>query len=101
MSAGKANWITTVMTTSINAIWLYRSGDGWHAFRRGLAFKSEPFESGRLCNSPILHHANVSVTQSHYIKTVDADAVAAMHALEVSFADRSQKAAVLVRPRVN
>jgi hypothetical protein len=50
---------------------------------------------------PILHHANVSVTQSHYIKTVDADAVAAMHALEVSFADRSQKAAVLVRPRVN
>jgi integrase len=49
----------------------------------------------------ILRHANVSVTQSHYIKTVDADAVATMDVLEVSFADRSRKAAVKVPPHVN
>lgn len=46
-------------------------------------------------------HANVSVTQTHYIQTEDADAVAAMDALEVSFADRSRKAAVIVPPHVN
>jgi len=49
----------------------------------------------------VLRHANVSVTQTHYIKTVDADAVAAMDALEVSFAGRSRKAAVIVPPHVN
>jgi integrase len=49
----------------------------------------------------ILRHANVSVRQTHYIKTVDADAVAAMDALEVLFTGRSRKAAVIVPPHVN
>jgi len=49
----------------------------------------------------VLRHANVSVTQTHYIKTVDADAVAAMDALEVSIAGHSRKAAVIVPPHVN
>jgi integrase len=74
---------------------------GWHAFRRGLASNLNRLKVDDSVIQRILRHANVSVTQTHCIQTVDADAVAAMDALEVSFAGRSQKAAVLVRPRVN
>jgi integrase len=55
---------------------------GWHAFRRGLATNLHRLRVQDEIIQRILRHSNVSVTQSCYIKTVDADVVAAMRSLE-------------------
>jgi integrase len=57
---------------------------GWHAFRRGLATNLHRLGVPDKTIQRILRHANVAVTQNCYIKTVDADAAAAMRSLERS-----------------
>ena len=57
---------------------------GWHAFRRGLATNLHRLGVSDKTIQRILRHANVAVTQSCYIKTVDADAAAAMQHFEQS-----------------
>jgi integrase len=55
---------------------------GWHAFRRGLATNLHRLGVQDEIIQRILRHSNVGVTQKCYIKTVDADVVAAMRSLE-------------------
>jgi integrase len=55
---------------------------GWHAFRRGLATNLHRLGVADKVIQRVLRHANVAVTQASYIKTVDADAAAAMKRLE-------------------
>ncbi len=55
---------------------------GWHAFRRGLATNLHRLGVPDEIIQRILRHSNVGVTQKCYIKTVDADVVAAMRSLE-------------------
>ena len=55
---------------------------GWHAFRRGLATNLHRLGVQDETIQRILRHSNVGVTQNCYIKTVDADVVAAMRSLE-------------------
>jgi integrase len=55
---------------------------GWHAFRRGLATNLHRLSVQDEIIQRILRHSNVGVTQKCYIKTVDADVVAAMRSLE-------------------
>lgn len=57
---------------------------GWHAFRRGLATNLHALGVQDKVIQRILRHSNVSVTQACYIKTADADMMAAMHALETA-----------------
>jgi len=57
---------------------------GWHAFRRGLATNLHRLGVPDKTIQRILRHANVAVTQGCYIKTVDADAAAAMQQFEQS-----------------
>jgi integrase len=55
---------------------------GWHAFRRGLATNLHRLRVQDEIIQRILRHSNVSVTQACYIKTADADVIAAMRSLE-------------------
>ena len=55
---------------------------GWHAFRRGLATNLHRLGVSDETIQRILRHSTVAVTQNCYIKTADADAVAAMRSLE-------------------
>ena len=55
---------------------------GWHAFRRGLATNLHRLGVTDETAQRILRHSTVAVTQNCYIKTADADAVAAMRSLE-------------------
>ncbi len=55
---------------------------GWHAFRRGLATNLHRLGVPDKTIQRILRHANVVVTQTCYIKTVDADAAEAMRSLQ-------------------
>jgi integrase len=55
---------------------------GWHAFRRGLATNLHRLDVPDDIIQRILRHSNLAVTQGCYIKTVDADMVAAMRRLE-------------------
>ena len=55
---------------------------GWHAFRRGLATNLHRLGVADDIIQRILRHSNAAVTQGCYIKTVDADMVAAMRWLE-------------------
>jgi integrase len=57
---------------------------GWHAFRRELATNLHRLGVSDKTIQRILRHANVAVTQNCYIKTVDADAAAAMQHFERS-----------------
>jgi integrase len=57
---------------------------GWHSFRRGLATNLHRVGVPDKVIQSILRHANVAVTQNSYIKTVDADAAAAMQIFEQS-----------------
>ncbi len=52
---------------------------GWHAFRRGWATNLHRLGVADKTILRILRHADVAVTQNCYIKTLDADAAAAMH----------------------
>src|SRR5262249_30139877 len=51
---------------------------GWHAFRRGLATNLHRLGIFDKTIQKILRHANVSVTQSCYIKTADSEVAEAM-----------------------
>lgn len=55
---------------------------GWHAFRRGLATNLHLLGVPDKTIQAILRHANVQVTQNCYIKTLDAQSIAAMRQLE-------------------
>jgi len=57
---------------------------GWHAFRRGLATNLHRLGVQDKVVQAILRHSNVAVTQACYIKTVDADSIAAMKMLEAA-----------------
>jgi integrase len=55
---------------------------GWHAFRRGLATNLYRLGVPEKTIQAILRHANVSTTQTCYIKTTSSDAKVAMEKLE-------------------
>lgn len=55
---------------------------GWHAFRRGLATNLYRLDVSDKAIQAILRHANISTTLNNYVKSVPADAVAAMRSLE-------------------
>ena len=55
---------------------------GWHGFRRGLASNLYRLGVSDKTIQAILRHANLSTTMNVYVKTVDADSVKAMKALE-------------------
>jgi integrase len=57
---------------------------GWHAFRRGLATNLYRLGVPDKVIQAILRHANLSTTMNVYVKTVEADSVKAMKALEHS-----------------
>jgi integrase len=58
---------------------------GWHGFRRGLASNLYRLGVPDMVIQRILRHANVQTTQSHYVKTSDPDARAAMKKFERAF----------------
>jgi integrase len=60
---------------------------GWHAFRRGLATNLNRLGVDDSVIQRILRHSHVAVTQACYIKTVSADAKAAMQKLETALND--------------
>jgi integrase len=55
---------------------------GWHSFRRGLATNLYRLGVPDKSIQGILRHSNVSTTMNSYVKSVSADAVAAMKMLE-------------------
>ena len=55
---------------------------GWHAFRRGFATNLHDLGVPDKTIQAILRHANVTVTQNSYIKTLDSQCIAAMRQLE-------------------
>jgi integrase len=55
---------------------------GWHAARRGLGSNLNRLGVDDSVIQRILRHANISTTQTYYIKTAPADAQAAMAKLE-------------------
>lgn len=73
---------------------------GWHAFRRGLATNLHLLSVDDKLIQAILRHSNISTTQNIYMKTVSADAVAAMKRLEsvLTFSSGSQDRANKVLP---
>ena len=76
---------------------------GWHAFRRGLASNLNRLKVDDSVIQRILRHSTLATTQNHYIKTVNADAIAAMDRLTDSLtcADGTPKASVLKSNRVH
>ena len=71
---------------------------GWHAFRRGLATNLHCLGISDKTIQRILRHANVSVTQSCYIKTADSEVEEAMQQLERSL-ECAPKVHLLAAPR--
>ena len=65
---------------------------GWHGFRRGLATTLYELGTEAKTRQAILRHADVSVTEKHYTKTVDAVSRAAMAKVEKAFAEKLKKA---------
>jgi len=57
---------------------------GWHAFSRGLGTNLYRLGVSDKTIQDILRHANVSSTQTFYIKSVSEDAVAAMEKLDLA-----------------
>jgi integrase len=55
---------------------------GWHAFRRSLATNLYRIGVSARTIQAILRHSNVSTTLAYYVKTSEADSVAAMERLE-------------------
>jgi len=58
---------------------------GWHAFRRGVGTILNQLGVDAKTIQTILRHANVTTTETFYIKPVDADAVKAMKKLAAAF----------------
>ncbi len=63
---------------------------GFHAFRRGLATNLHALGVDDLTIQRVMRHSNVAVTQQCYIKTQDAQKIAAMQKLESLVLDRSR-----------
>jgi integrase len=75
---------------------------GWHAFRRGLATILHDLGTDDKTIQAILRHSDVSVTQRCYIKTLPAQSIAAMNALESALcAECAPGAAVFAPATVN
>lgn len=75
---------------------------GWHGFRRGLATNLNRMGMQDKTIQAMLRHSNISTTTNIYIKSVDADVVSAMNALEAELcAERAPGAAVFPPPVVN
>ena len=55
---------------------------GWHGFRRALATNLNRMGVQDKTIQAMLRHSNISTTTNIYIKSVDADVVSAMNALE-------------------
>ncbi len=55
---------------------------GWHAFRRGLATNLYQLGVPDKTIQAILRHSNLLTTMNSYVKSVPADAIAAMRSLE-------------------
>jgi integrase len=58
------------------------SWHGWHAFRRGLATNLNRLGVADKTIQSILRHADISTTMNLYVKSIPADAVAAMRSLD-------------------
>lgn len=63
---------------------------GYHAFRRGLATNLYRIGTPDKTIQAILRHSNLSVTMNAYVKSVDADTVRAMNALDQLFQESSK-----------
>jgi integrase len=59
-----------------------RAWRGWHSFRRGLATNLHRLSVDDKTIQSILRHSNIATTQNIYIKSLPADAIAAMKRLE-------------------
>jgi len=69
---------------------------GYHAFRRGLATNLYRLGTPDKTIQAILRHSNLSTTMNVYVKTVDADAVKAMAALDQMFNQCSTEASAIL-----
>ncbi len=65
---------------------------GWHGFRRGLATTLYELGTEARTRQAILRHANVTVTERHYTKSVDAVSQAAMRKVQKAFNAKIKKA---------
>jgi integrase len=65
---------------------------GWHGFRRGLSTTLYELGTDAKTRQAILRHADVSVTERHYTKRVDAVSRAAMRKVEKAFSSKVKKA---------
>lgn len=75
---------------------------GWHGFRRGLATNLNRMGVQDKTIQAMLRHSNISTTTNIYIKSVDADVVSAMNALEAELcAERAPGTAVFPPTVVN
>jgi integrase len=63
---------------------------GYHAFRRGLATNLYRIGTSDKTIQAILRHSNLSVTMNAYVKSVDADSVRAINALDQLFQESSK-----------
>jgi hypothetical protein len=78
------------------------TNQAWHGFRRGLATNLNRMGVQDKTIQAILRHSNVSTTTNVYIKSVDADVVSAMNALEAELcAERAPGTAVFPARVVN
>jgi integrase len=71
--------LPTLRRAGLESLWR-----GWHSARRGLGSNLYALGVPEKTIQVILRHANVSTTNSYYIKTAPADAVAAMHKLNIA-----------------
>src|ERR1039457_5812289 len=72
-------WDVRFCPLSERLSWIWH---GWHAARRGLGSNLYALGIPEKTIQVILRHANVSTTNTYYIKTAPADATAAMAKLE-------------------
>jgi integrase len=103
-SNGKPISLNNVLTRQIKPA-LQQGGiswHGWHAFRRGLATNLNRMGVQDKTIQAVLRHSNLTTTMNVYVKSVDADAVTAMKALEALMcAKRAPGAAVFPTTAVN
>jgi integrase len=73
-----------VILPALRKVGLESLWHGWHAARRGLGSNLYALGVPEKTIQVILRHANVTTTNSYYIKTAPADAVAAMQKLDLA-----------------
>lgn len=64
---------------------------GWHGFRRGLSTTLYELGTEAKTRQTILRHANVSVTEQHYTKSVDSVSRAAMRKVQKALAAKMKR----------